>query len=149
MKKFFFIGCAIGLMILTNACKPKEQVNAADSNAVGSVSDNSKKLSNWEGVYSGTIPCADCPGISVSITLLSGNTYKMEYLYQEKEANKETFDGTFQWNEEGNVITLGNLDKNAFPVYYKVGENSITQLDMEGNEITGDLAENYVLAKAQ
>jgi uncharacterized lipoprotein NlpE involved in copper resistance len=147
MKKFFFIGCAISLMLVTNACKPKEPTNVIDSNSAYVESDNSENSLDWEGVYTGIIPCADCSGIQVRITLHSDNTYRMDYQYLGKDANKETFEGTFQWNEEGSVITLGNLDKKAFPVYYKVGENVIIQLDTEGNEITGQLAENYVLAK--
>jgi heat shock protein HslJ len=147
MKKIFFIGCAVSLIFATSACKPKEQTNTANSSAAYVKSDNSENSLDWEGVYMGIIPCADCPGIQVRIALSSGNTYKMDYLYLEQDANNETFEGTFQWDEEGNVITLGNLEEKEFPIYYKVGENLIIQLDTEGREITGQLAANYVLTK--
>jgi heat shock protein HslJ len=144
MKKIFFMVCAISLMS-ASACKPKEQANNAGSDAVYH-DDSSKKSLDLEGAYMGIIPCANCPGIFVRITF-SGNTYKMDYQYQEPDADKETFEGTFQWDAEKNVITLGNLDKSSFPVYYKSGKNSIIQLDIDGREITGESEENYVLVK--
>jgi heat shock protein HslJ len=147
MKKIFFIGCIINLMLVTSTCKPKEQANAANSNQVSIENEDSKNSLNWEGTYMGIIPCANCSGILVRIRLFSDGIYKMDYQYMEKEPNKETFEGTFQWSAEKNVITLDNLDKSAFPVYYKVDENSITQLDLNGHEITGQDAVNYVLAK--
>jgi uncharacterized lipoprotein NlpE involved in copper resistance len=33
------------------------------------------------------------------------------------------------------------------PNRYLVGENTLTQLDMEGNKITGNMADQYVLKK--
>jgi heat shock protein HslJ len=145
MKKIFCMGCAICLILGISACKPKEQANNAGSNVSQSEDNRLKNSSDWEGTYTGLLPCAECEGIQVQITLLSGNTYKMCYQYQGKEPLEETYEGTFQ--SEGDLIILGNLDKSAFPVYYKIGENRITQLDTKGDEITSELAENYVLVK--
>ncbi|MDR0379793.1 MAG: copper resistance protein NlpE, partial [Candidatus Accumulibacter sp.] len=50
--------------------------------------------------------------------------------------------GTFRWDKGRNVIAL---DAENFPPYYRVGEDRLIQMDMEGNPITGDLADNYVL----
>jgi uncharacterized lipoprotein NlpE involved in copper resistance len=104
---------------------------------------NSQNSLNWDGVYTGVIHCADCPGIEVQLTLNTDATYAITYLYQEKN-NSYTYSGTFKWDETGNKITL---DTNEVPPHYAVGENTITQLDMEGNKITGELADKYVLVK--
>jgi hypothetical protein len=57
-----------------------------------------------------------------------------------------TGSGTFKWDNDGGVIILDTAD---FPPYYRVGENKLIQLDMQGKIITGSLAENYVLKKVQ
>jgi hypothetical protein len=50
-----------------------------------------------------------------------------------------------RWSPEKNFIVLGNL-QNA-PTLYAVGENKLTQLDMEGNPVTGNLTDKYILTK--
>ncbi len=45
----------------------------------------------------------------------------------------------------GNILTLSGDDKQE--KYYKVGENRLIQLEMDKNEITGELTEHYILKK--
>jgi uncharacterized lipoprotein NlpE involved in copper resistance len=105
---------------------------------------NSQNNSDWKGTYSGVIPCADCEGIRVEITL-NDNTYQASYLYLGKQdATQDLFSGKFSLDTSSNIITLDNQE---IPPYYQVGENKLTQLDMEGDEITGEMAEMYVLTK--
>jgi len=109
--------------------------------------DNSRTSVDWVGTYSGVVPCADCPGIEIQITLNKDETYHISWKYQDK--GDETFQNTgkFQWDAAGGIIILGNLDKDSYPTQYRVGENRLFQLDKEGNRITGDLAANYILPK--
>jgi uncharacterized lipoprotein NlpE involved in copper resistance len=53
--------------------------------------------------------------------------------------------GNFVWDKMGSTISLEGLKYR--PSQYKVVENRLIQLDMEGNVISGDLAEKYVLTK--
>jgi len=56
-----------------------------------------------------------------------------------------TESGTFEWNTAGaNVTLIQNGDKVQA---YKVGENVLLHLDLDGNRIEGELAENYKLHK--
>jgi heat shock protein HslJ len=130
-------------MLGTSACKQKEQANTASSSEIYSGPDNSENSVDWDGIYTGVIPCADCPGIQVQITLFQGNTYKMNYLYQGKNPFEKTYEGSFQWSKDGGSITLDDADKTSFIV----GEGHIIQLDANGNKITGELAESYILVK--
>jgi NlpE N-terminal domain len=45
----------------------------------------------------------------------------------------------------GSIITLTGI-KNK-PNEYFVGENKLIQLDIDGNKITGSLADKYILKK--
>ncbi|WP_373523060.1 copper resistance protein NlpE [Aquiflexum sp.] len=100
---------------------------------------------DYLGIYSGILPCADCEGIEVTLELGSGDSYTRKSTYLGKDDNKVIeSSGTFSWNEAGNTITLNDED---FPNQYFVGENVLFHLDIDGNRITGDLAENYKLNK--
>ena len=49
--------------------------------------------------------------------------------------------GKFDWDGKGSKITLSDGSK------YLVGENQLFMLDNEGNRISGELAEHYILKK--
>jgi len=102
---------------------------------------------DWEGVYTGILPCADCEGIKTRVKLSKDLTYliETEYLGKSSEAQQER--GTFSWNRSGNTIILNIQNKNATPSFYKVAENQLIQLDLKGNPITGDLSDKYTLKK--
>lgn len=107
---------------------------------------NSQNSLDWQGTYKGVIPCADCEGIETEITLNADLTFTLKTKYLGKGDGKvfqET--GSFVWDKTGGIISLEGLK--GRPSQYKVGENRLIQLDMEGNVITGDLAEKYVLTK--
>ena len=97
------------------------------------------------GIYKGILPCADCEGIETIIELGTGNSYSKKTTYLGKEnQNVIESSGTFTWNDAGNTITLTNEES---PNQYFVGENVLFHLDLEGNRISGDLADKYQLVK--
>ncbi len=107
---------------------------------------NSQNSLDWQGTYKGVTPCADCEGIETEIVLNADLTFTLKTKYLGKVDGKvfqET--GSFVWDKTGGIISLEGLK--GRPSQYKVGENRLIQLDMEGNVITGDLAEKYVLTK--
>jgi uncharacterized lipoprotein NlpE involved in copper resistance len=106
-------------------------------------SHNAKNSLDYKGTYNGRIPSASGEGILVSITL-ADSTYvkKMEYVNKKDATFEEK--GTYTWNAAGNTITLQGSEA---PNQYFVGENTLSQLDMDGNTITGDLADMYILKK--
>ena len=103
--------------------------------------DNSISL-DWVGTYMSVTSNDDCESVNISITLNPDGTYDASYLCFSKDDNiLEYFSGNFSWNESGGVITLE--DSKKIHPHYKVGENMLIQLDMEGNPI----ADGYVLEK--
>ena len=121
-----------------------KNINADSSTATAKQHTSSNSL-DWDGIYKGTLPCADCEGIETVITLNKDLTYSLKAKYLGKADNEYEEKGTFSWNTDGNSIKLiGVKDK---PNQYLVGENKIVQLDMNGNKVTGPLAEKHVLVK--
>lgn len=102
---------------------------------------NSRNSLDYEGTYTGVMPCADCSGIQIQINL-SGDNYRRKMVYEGKDSEFND-SGKYTWNNEGNIIMLGD-DRSE---QYLVGENVLYALDVDGNRITGDLAEMYILKK--
>ena len=102
---------------------------------------------HWAGVYTGVIPSAGGEGIDVKITLNANETYKVEYRYIGKSNDVFTSAGKFNWNAEKDTIILGGEREGDIPTYYKMGKKALIHLDIEGNIITGELANDYILMK--
>lgn len=113
--------------------------------ATVATADNSAASLDWAGIYKGVVPCADCEGIETTITLNADKTYVLATRYMGKKQTAIEEKGSFSWNDAGAIVTLAGLKEK--PSQYQVGENKITQLDMSGNKITGDMADKYVLLK--
>lgn len=109
--------------------------------------DNSQTSLDWKGVYSGVLPCADCSGIVTKMTLLENSTYQLQTQYLGKSDEIFSSEGSFEWTKDGNRILLNNVKEGTGSKYYQVGENKLTQLDISGKPITGNLASSYVLTK--
>ncbi|MHC1777781.1 MAG: copper resistance protein NlpE N-terminal domain-containing protein [Lentimicrobium sp.] len=142
MKKIVLL-LAIALPVMITGCKTQKSAPAAPKKIV--IGDNSKVSLDWPGVYTGTLPCADCEGIATTITLNKDLTYKISTVYKGKTIKFYESDGRFTWNEAGSTVILEGIP-NA-PNQYLVAENKLIQLDMEGKRITGALADKYILNK--
>ncbi len=105
--------------------------------------DNSMTSVDWQGIYLGILPCADCEGIKTKIVLNADLSYIMETMYLGKGDSIFQEKGTFKWDDTGGKITLDNTEKQM----YLVGENQLFHLDKNGNRITGDLTDNYIMKK--
>lgn len=105
--------------------------------------DTSRLALDWAGTYSGTVPCASCPGIETVVTLHDDGTYLRSLHYIGESPIPEVETGTFSWNDAGSSITL---DSDAGASHqYQVGEHRLFHLDMQGQRIEGDLADHYIL----
>ncbi len=108
--------------------------------------DNSETSLDWDGVYIGTTPCANCEGIETELTLGKDKRFVLKTKYIGKGAEKFNVEtGIFSWDKSGSVIILNGLEHK--PNQYKVGENHLVQMDMGGNIVEGDLASKYILQK--
>ena len=126
------------------ATTPAKPADTAATPAAQSDSHGTRDAVDWNGSYSGTLPCADCSGIKTVLTLNQDGTYAMSETYLGKQDKPFEAKGKFSWDASGSVITLDEAgDKRA----YKVGEGQMWALDADGKEITGELANSYILKK--
>ncbi|RQP12666.1 MAG: copper resistance protein NlpE [Chryseobacterium sp.] len=99
---------------------------------------------NATGTYEGILPCASCPGIDTKLELNNDMTYELEQEYQGEKGNKFTEKGRYAYDAATKVVTLQGGDQEH---YYRVGTNTLTQLNTDKTEVTGELAGHYILTK--
>lgn len=149
--------CLLALLSLTgckNESKTEPKAGQQDQETVpevitdsfpqtsdGHTSENSL---DWAGVYKGSLPCNDCPGITTVLTLSADKSYLLSSQAENKEKEPRIFKGSFTWNETGNVITL---DAEGDHLKFKVQEGCVTMLDKFSDPKQG--GGNYILGKKQ
>lgn len=104
---------------------------------------NAQNALDYVGTYKGVLPTASGSGMDVTITL-SDTTYTKDVAYVGKKDKPTQTTGAYKWDSTGTIITLEGEEK---PNQYFVGENTLTQLDVDGKKITGDIASQYMLKK--
>lgn len=142
MKINTLLRTAVYLIMAAAGVTACQTTKTVSSDGSADPAHNSRNSIDWAGTYFGTLPCADCPGIRYTVTLNDDGSYLLKTRYLERADSVFTESGTFSWDESGGKITLANRGEK-----FQVGENTLFHLDMEGNRITGNLAEHYVLTK--
>lgn len=129
---------------------PEEATKPAPESVSGatySTGDNSMTSVDWAGTYFATLPCGRCEGIEMWVTLKPEGTYSLNTNYLGlNDALEEEFTGKFSWDQYGGIVTMEGL-KGTYPGKFKVGENKIWYLDADGKQMTGPLADQYILTK--
>lgn len=150
MKKIYLVFVlAVAVLASCNTKKSEGSSSAEAAKTTAAVetkapdTHNAQNALDVDGTYEGKLPAASGGGMKVVITL-NKDTYKKSVTY-DKDTSK-TFDttGKFSWDKSGSIITL---ETETVPNKYFVGENKLTQLDTQGNKVTGPNADLYVLTK--
>ena len=147
IASIFLVACS-----KTENKKIEEQApTSATSEAVAetTAADNAHTAENaldWNGTYKGVLPCADCEGIETELELNSDKTYEIKETYLGKGDGKPfESKGSFQFDSKNPSVI--ELDQAGDGRKYFVAEGYLKALDLEGNEITGELADKYQLKK--
>ncbi len=144
MKISYSLFLAVFVLLISCQKQTKKETNVKDSIAVLGT-PNAKGTIDFEGIYKGILPCDDCEGLDVTVSLNENATYSIQSKYLGKGDKIFEQHGTFSWNKLGSVVTFDNVE-NA-PNQYAVVKNKLIQLDIDGKLITGSLSKQYILAK--
>lgn len=97
-------------------------------------------LAPLPATWIGTLPCADCPGIEVTVDLRGDGVFFLRRDYLERDA----FDEIGRWAVAGDDLTLTGAGRE--PLRFRVADTGdLRMLDREGREIESQL--NYQLAR--
>ena len=91
--------------------------------------------------YTGILPAADAAGIETTLSFKSTGRYHNKQIYLNNENTV--------FEEDGNYIitdtTIALSEPNGTTAYYRIENKQIRRLNNDQQEITGPLAEYYVL----
>ncbi|OZI71103.1 copper resistance protein NlpE [Bordetella genomosp. 12] len=131
----FLSPLAASILLAACAAPADKPVAAPDAHT-------SRSALDWQGSYGGVLPCADCPGIEMKLTLNADGSYTLSRRYQDRQAQPEHVSGRFHWLPGNGTIELEGEGSR-----WRVGENQLSLLDADGKVITGALAEHYILRR--
>lgn len=91
------------------------------------------------------MPCADCPGIEVTLTFNPDSSYSELMIYQERSSS---FKDSGRWIRNGKMIEVEYSNKKAPPHSFLIkSDSTIAWLDADKKEIEGPLKDHYILKK--
>ncbi len=97
------------------------------------------------GTYQGTLPAASGPGIKTTVTFDKGGFYTEEMIYIDEDDGTFLETGNYKINRDIVELTPANGEKS----FYKIENGQIRRLDAEQKEITGTIADLYILKQSQ
>ena len=87
----------------------------------------------FAGTFSGTLPCASCPGIDTTLVLNPDGTYAITETYQDDSSAPAQMDGTWTAEADGTQILLDPNSKSEQDRLFAIDSNDhITQLGADG-----------------
>lgn len=143
MRKIFILACSCFFIAACGNSSKTNNSTSADS-ITTEVTDmhNAENALDYTGTYKGVFPAADCPGIETTLTLNPDKTFTLHASYLERNSSYDE-KGTYTLKE--NLLTL--KEETGEESYYKVGENNLRKLNADKQEVTGELADYYILKK--
>lgn len=88
--------------------------------------------------FRGTIPCADCPGIDLTVTLFPDGTYRLRRVYLERGPDA-TWHDLGRWSDDGDGRLALRGGGDAPQWFARFAWDSLRVLDGEGRAITSGL----------
>ncbi len=101
----------------------------------------------YKGVFYGYLPCKDCSGIKMSLSLKQKNNYLL-VIQNAKESSRETYEkGKYTWNDEKRTVVLTS-NKNATVRQFRIeDEGTLIQLNSDGTPMQGN-QNDYALQRS-
>jgi copper homeostasis protein (lipoprotein) len=93
------------------------------------------ELRNLPATFTGTLPCADCPGIRYELTLYPDDSFLLRRAYIDRPASTADDDlGSWVLSSDRRVIVLRGLKPT--PEYFAIRDNfTLRALDMNGQDL--------------
>jgi copper homeostasis protein (lipoprotein) len=100
-------------------------------------------------LYSGVLPCADCPGIAYDLDLRDRNVFFLRAIYKDKTTGKDSATPQYEWGRwtlDKDKLTLATVGERSTKIMFSVvSETTLRKLDTAGGPIQSGL--NYDLVR--
>lgn len=103
----------------------------------------SEELQPLPRIYSGIIPCASCPDIDYTLQIKADSVEEISYYLERLET---PIVKKADWKVSGDTLSITFSD-DFTRKHYLISDSTLTLLNQDGDRITGELAEQYVLQR--
>lgn len=101
----------------------------------------------FHGVFYGFLPCDDCDGLKMTLSLKQNNNYLLVSQFA-KASSREFYEkGKYTWDEKTRVVVLTPRKDAATRQFRIQDEGTLIQLDSKGAPMAGD-QERYTLRRS-
>lgn len=138
--QFIFI---FTLSVLISCTQPENRTETNASEPAETTHTDEQIDMHLPALYTGTLPCADCPGIDYRLILEKDEFTEISH-YQDRSS--ENFEEAGRWDIDGDTLTLRG-EEDLILKRFLIGESNLTLLNRKNERITGDLADMYVLER--
>jgi len=106
------------------------------------------KSLEFHGVFYGYVPCNDCDGIKMTLSLKQKNNYLL-VTQPARDSSKEFYEkGKYSWNDENNTVVLTPTKGGTVTRHYRIeDEGTLIELDDEGIPMIHK-GERYILERS-
>ena len=92
----------------------------------------------FAGKFTGTLPCADCPGIDEALELGADGSFTLTDAYRERPQGTATLQGTWSTDADGKRIRLDPGSKTEADRVFAIEDNdTLVPLGADGERIDG------------
>lgn len=148
MKRTWIIAGLVLTALAVSGCKkeaatetaaPAETATptpAADPALAAAANPIDFDMRSFAGTFSGTLPCADCPGTDSKIELTGDGTYKLDESPQGKQDGNVKGDGNWTVEEGGARLRLDpNSKSDEDRLFAIAGKDELHLLDKDGKPV--------------
>ena len=147
MMKHYYLAALIAIAAMGTASCSQNKKQSAQQEIASCQVDPQDTCEEYclAGTYRGTLPCADCGGKDVCLTISPDGTYRLQYKYQDKEEEPIEINGVYSVLDDELVETI--TPSSGEKTYYKLLESNLMLTDSLGTENEGELAKHYILTR--
>ncbi|MDM1074342.1 copper resistance protein NlpE N-terminal domain-containing protein [Empedobacter brevis] len=144
MNKFKFLTLAVIVAIFVSCGNGKSTDSSTKEEQTTTQTEQNGDFTL--GIYSATLPCADCMGIYTHITFKKDQRAARSTIYLDSDGTSLNEYGTWTKNDSIIELTIPNTPKE----YFLVKPNStLVRLNTDKKEVSGELAKQYVFEKIE
>lgn len=120
----------LSLLILLAGCSGTPEPDTATTPTTDTVATTPV---SWTGYYTGTLPCADCPGVETTLWVRSDSTYVLQRKYMDRDS--VPFGMVGKWSVADGELVLGGQRPEA-PLRWRTGPAGLEQRALDGSSIS-------------
>lgn len=163
MKYFIPLFCTVCLILFASlsSCNddgetsttqeaPLEETSTAGATSDLLVQDTLRKYKHnpWTGSFYGILPCDNCEGTEILITLdFDGKTHYSTREYASDDSG-ETGVGRARWDETGRIVSVKDYYGTPHKFMYDYDKDVLYKLDENDKKYTGPQAASYTLIRS-